>query len=83
MCIPCSAVKHDGLRLRERVEQDSIEIVQTKFQHTDMSDRGPDAVREKIQATPDHFLSDSATSELTPANTDKLIVTDLGPSPYP
>ena len=48
-----------------------------------MSDRGPDAVKEKIQATLDHFLSDSATSVLTPATTDKLIVTDLGPPPYP
>lgn len=67
----------------QQAKADDIEIVQTKFQHTDMSDRGPDAVKEKIQASLDHFLGDSATSELTPANTDKLIVTDLGPPPYP
>jgi Chlorophyllase len=67
----------------QQAKADDIEIVQTKFQHTDMSDRGPDAVKEKIQATLDHFLSDSATSVLTPATTDKLIVTDLGPPPYP
>jgi hypothetical protein len=36
-----------------------------------------------IQATLDHFLSDSATSELAPANTDELIVTNLGLPPYP
>jgi hypothetical protein len=48
-----------------------------------MSDRGPDSVKERIQATLDQFLSDSATSELTPVNTDELIVTSLGPAPYP
>ena len=60
-----------------------IDIVKTKFQHTDMSDRGPDAVKETIQATLDDFLSDSATSELAPADTDELIVIKLGPPPYP
>jgi hypothetical protein len=43
---------------------------------------GPDAVREKIQATLDHFLSDSATSD-RPTNTDERIVTNLGLPPYP
>src|SRR5258705_10228913 len=60
-----------------------IDIVNTKFQHTDMSDRGPDAVKETIQAALDHFLSNSASSELPPADTNKLIVTSLGQPPYP
>jgi hypothetical protein len=67
----------------QQAKADGIDIVNTKFQHTDMSDRGPDAVKEKIQATLDHFLSDSASSELAPADTDKLIVTSLGQPPYP
>ena len=67
----------------QQAKADGIDIVNTKFQHTDMSDRGPDAVKETIQATLDHFLSDSASSELAPANTDKLIVANLGPPPYP
>jgi hypothetical protein len=67
----------------QQAKADGIEIVNTRFQHTDMSDRGPEAVKERIQAMLDHFLSDSATSELTAANTDKLIVTSLGPPPYP
>jgi pimeloyl-ACP methyl ester carboxylesterase len=67
----------------QQAEAEGIDIVKTKFQHTDMSDRGPDSVKEKIQATLDHFLSDGAASELVPANTDKLIVTNLGPPPYP
>jgi hypothetical protein len=67
----------------QQARVEGIDIVKTQFQHTDMSDRGPDAAKEEIQATLDHFLSDSATSELAPANTDNLIVTKLGPPPYP
>ena len=67
----------------QQAEAEGIDIVQTDFQHTEMSDRGPDSVKERIQATLDQFLSDSATSELAPVNTDKLIVTSLGPAPYP
>ena len=58
----------------QQAKADGIDIVRTKFQHTDMSDRGPDRVKEQIQATLDRFLSDSAASELAPVNTDKLIV---------
>src|SRR5712671_6515861 len=67
----------------QQAEAEGIDIVQTDFQHTEMSDRGPDSVKKRIQATLDQFLSDSATSELAPVNTDKLIVTSLGPAPYP
>ncbi len=67
----------------QQARADGIDIVNTKFQHTDMSDRGPEAVKERIQATLDHFLSDSASSELAPANTTELIVTKLGLPPYP
>jgi hypothetical protein len=67
----------------QQAEAEGIDIVHTEFQHTEMSDRGPDSVKERIQATLDQFLSDSATSELAPVNTDKLIVTSLGPAPYP
>jgi hypothetical protein len=64
-----------------QAKADGIDIVKTRFQHTDMSDRGPESVKEKIQATLDHFLSDSASSELTPANTDKPIVANPRPIP--
>src|SRR6266478_4160286 len=63
----------------QQAKADGIDIVKTKFQHTDMSDRGPDSVKEKIQATLDQFLSDGAASDLAPVNTDRLIVTSLGP----
>src|SRR3979409_1405360 len=67
----------------QEAREDGIDIIKTNAQHTDMSDRGPDAVKETIQATLDHFLGDSAASELAPADSDELIVVKLGPPPYP
>jgi len=61
-------------------ESPDIEVVNTDAQHNDMSDRGPETVKEKIQATLDRFLD--KTSKLRPADTNKLIVSDpraMGP----
>jgi hypothetical protein len=57
-------------------EEAGISIVNTTAQHTDMSDRGPDRVKENIQATLDHFLSDSQTTDLSPTNTDKPLISN-------
>lgn len=65
-----------ALPTAQQAKADAIDIVHTQFQHTEMSDRGPDSVKESIQATLDHFLSDNSTSELSPAITDKLIVSN-------
>src|ERR1700684_1386037 len=43
----------------QEARADGIDIVKTQFQHPDMSDRGPDSVKETIQATLDQFLGDS------------------------
>jgi hypothetical protein len=67
----------------QQATQDGIDIVKTNAQHTDMSDRGPDSVKEKIQATLDHFLSDSASSELSAVDTERLIVSNPGPTAPP
>ncbi len=68
----------------KQAKKDGIDIVQTKFQHTEMSDRGPDLVKEKIQATLDQFLGGGgASSELSPANTDKPLIAEYGTGPYP
>jgi hypothetical protein len=67
----------------QQANADSIDIVKTKFQHTDMSDRGPDSVKETIQATLDQFLGDPAASDLAPAQTDNPLIAKLGPGPYP
>jgi hypothetical protein len=66
-----------------QAKADGIDIVRTPFQHTWMSDRGPDEARDKIQATLDQFLSDSATSDLSPVATDDPLIAKIGPAPYP
>jgi hypothetical protein len=68
----------------KQAKKDDIDIVHTKFQHTEMSDRGPDSVKEKIQATLDQFLGGAGpSSELSPANTDKPLIAEYGTGPYP
>jgi hypothetical protein len=67
----------------QQAQADGIDIVKTRFQHTDMSDRGPDSVKETIQATLDQFLGDAASSDLAPAPTDNPLIAKLGPAPYP
>lgn len=66
----------------QQAKADGIDIVQTQFQHTWLSDRGPDSAKERIQATLDQFLGNGSASELAPANTDNLIVTNAG-APLP
>jgi hypothetical protein len=67
----------------QQAKADGIDIVTTKFQHTDMSDRGPDSVKETIQETLDRFLGNAASSDLSPAPTDKPLIAKMGPAPYP
>ena len=62
----------------EQAKADGINIVPTQFQHTWMSDRGPDSAKERIQATLDKFLGDGSASELAPADTNNLIVSNAG-----
>ena len=59
-----------------------IDIIHTQFQHTWLSDRGPESAKERIQATLDEFLGHGSASELAPADTDNLIVTNAG-APLP
>jgi len=65
----------------QEAKADGIDIVHTQFQHTWMSDRGPDSAKERIQATLDEFLGNGSASELAPANTDNLIVNSGTPLP--
>jgi hypothetical protein len=58
-------------------EQSGITVVNTGFQHTDMSDRGPDNVKTSIQSVLDKFLEDD--SKLAPVNTNKIVVPKPGP----
>jgi hypothetical protein len=72
------------LPTKAQARKDGIDIIKTGAQHTDLSDRGPDSVKEKIQATLDHFLKDNATSDLGPANTDRPLIANpdlIAPNP--
>jgi hypothetical protein len=62
----------------EQAKAGGIDIVNTGAQHTDLSDRGPDSVKEKIQATLDQFLGDSASSDLAPADTTQPMIANPG-----
>jgi hypothetical protein len=63
-------------------ERSGITVVQTGYQHTDMSDRGPDDVKSAIHSMLDKFLDDD--SPLRPVETKALPeLTDPGPvAPY-
>ncbi len=56
----------------EECAKTGIEVIKTGAQHTDMSDRGPEVVKEKIQNALDQFLNED--SDLRPAQTDKLTI---------
>jgi hypothetical protein len=43
-----------------------------------LSDRGPASVKEKIQAQLDKFLSQTASSELTAADTSQPMIVNPG-----
>jgi alpha/beta hydrolase family protein len=62
----------------EKAKSGGIDIVDTGALHTDLSDRGPQSVKEKIQATLDRFLKDSDTSDLAPANTEQPMIANPG-----
>jgi alpha/beta hydrolase family protein len=66
----------------QQAKTDGVDIIHTQFQHTWMSDRGPDSVKERIQATLDEFLGNGSASELAPADTNNLIVSNAG-APLP
>ena len=66
----------------QQAKADGVDIIHTQVQHTWMSDRGPDSVKERIQATLDEFLGNGSASELAPADTNNLIVSNAG-APLP
>jgi dienelactone hydrolase len=67
----------------EQARAEGIDIVKTPFQHTWMSDRGPEAARERIQTALNAFLGNSGTSDLSPVPTDNPLIAKVGPAPYP
>ena len=75
---PVSAREQMANATPEQAKAGGIDIVNTGAQHTQLSDRGPDTVKEKIQATLDQFLGNSATSELAPAQATRPMIANPG-----
>ena len=61
-----------------QAKTDGIDIVQTKYQHNWMSDRGPETAKEAIQAALDAFLGDRSVSDLHPVDTSNPTGFDKG-----
>ncbi len=57
-----------------QAKADKIDIINTGALHTDLSDRGPESVKEKIQATLDKFLGNTTSSELASADTNEPMI---------
>ncbi len=55
-----------------------IDIVNTGALHTQLSDRGPASVKERIQATLNKFLGDTASSDLRAENTTQPMIANPG-----
>jgi hypothetical protein len=58
-------------------EKSGIKVVQTGYQHNDLSDRGPDEVKSTIQGMLDKFLDDD--SPLKPVETNMPKIIEPGP----
>jgi hypothetical protein len=61
-----------------QAKNNGIDIVNTGALHTELSDRGPDSVKERIQSTLNKFLSENAASELAAVNTDQPMIANPG-----
>ena len=58
--------------------KEGINIINTGALHTQLSDRGPDSVKHRIQAALDRFLSEAASSDLAPANSTAPMIANPG-----
>jgi alpha/beta hydrolase family protein len=61
-----------------QARNNGIDIINTGALHTELSDRGPDSVKERIQATLNKFLSETAASELAAVDTNQPMIANPG-----
>jgi hypothetical protein len=60
----------------EAAKKAGIEIIRSDAQHTDMSDRGPDTVKQTIQNSLEKFLGEADSSGLAPVK-NKDVMSDV------
>jgi predicted esterase len=56
----------------------NVDIINTGALHTQLSDRGPEALKERIQATLDKFLGEAASSDLRATNSAEPMIANPG-----
>jgi len=66
------------LPTQEQAKARGIDIINTGAQHTELSDRGPDSVKQKVQATLDQFLRKRASSEVAATDTTSPMIANPG-----
>jgi hypothetical protein len=54
----------------EEAKEDGISIIKTQFQHTWMSDGGPETAKERMRVTLDRFLEGGSVTELASAESN-------------
>ncbi len=64
---PCSRPIPASCPTTTSCQKAGITVINTGFQHTDMSDRGPDEVKSSIQSIIDKFLADEEEAPPIPA----------------
>ncbi|SDN07844.1 alpha/beta fold hydrolase [Afipia sp. GAS231] len=67
----------------DECEKAGITVVNTRFQHNDMRDTGPDAAKSSIQTMLDKFLEDTDSSSLRPVPTNVPDPLTVNPGPVP
>ncbi|HZR89831.1 MAG TPA: alpha/beta hydrolase [Bradyrhizobium sp.] len=60
------------------INDKNVDIINTGALHTELSDRGPDSVKERIQATLNKFLGETTSSDLRAANTIEPMIANPG-----
>ena len=56
----------------------NVDIINTGALHTELSDRGPEALKVRIQATLDKFLGETAVADLRVGNTPEPMIANPG-----
>jgi hypothetical protein len=62
----------------EQAKREALNIIQTPFQHTWMSDRGPEIAKERIKTTLGRFLEGSSVTELAAVENDSQRFANAG-----
>jgi hypothetical protein len=61
-----------------KVNPKNVDIINTGALHTELSDRGPASVKERIQATLNNFLGEAAANELAAVDTTEPMIANPG-----